>query len=115
MTEKTPSLVADIFDAFEEIFRVVAGFSAEDYLVRRDLSDRVNWNLVVAGEAAYQLQKIESPMFQSAPSLKELVALRHRIVHGYSTIDDRVIWTTIHGDLADLLTQLRPFLDEIEQ
>lgn len=41
---------------------------------------------------------------------KQLYGMRNRIVHGYSGVDMRIVWDTIHDDLPVLKTEIEKYL-----
>ncbi|MGN0162493.1 MAG: DUF86 domain-containing protein [Candidatus Ornithomonoglobus sp.] len=41
---------------------------------------------------------------------KQLYGMRNRIVHGYSGVDMRIVWDTIHEDLPLLKQELEKYL-----
>ena len=41
---------------------------------------------------------------------KQLYGLRNRIVHGYSGVDMRIVWDTIHDDLPSLQNEIEKYL-----
>ena len=41
---------------------------------------------------------------------KQLYGMRNRIVHGYSGVDMRIVWDTIHDDLPSLLNEIKKHL-----
>ncbi|MEE1264528.1 HepT-like ribonuclease domain-containing protein [Ruminococcus sp.] len=41
---------------------------------------------------------------------KQLYGMRNRIVHGYSGVDMRIVWDTIHDDLPVLKNKIEKYL-----
>lgn len=41
---------------------------------------------------------------------KQLYGMRNRIVHGYSGVDMRIVWDTIHDDLPLLKNEIKVYL-----
>ena len=40
------------------------------------------------------------------PHLMEIIALRNRLAHGYSEIDDAMIWSIVEEEIPDLISRL---------
>lgn len=60
----------------------------------------------VIGEAARNI----SVQFQQAnPEIpwRQIIGMRHRIVHDYMRVDEDVLWEVVSNDLPALLTQLK--------
>ena len=67
-------------------------------------------NFVIIGEAANLLTK---ECREANPSVNwgEIIGMRNFLVHGYYTVQNHIIWQTIHEDLIPLkekLTKIRP-------
>ena len=45
------------------------------------------------------------------PDLPRIVAFRNVLIHGYATVDDRLVWGVVEGDLPKLLALLTRLLD----
>jgi uncharacterized protein with HEPN domain len=107
------SLLADLVDALERCVELVREVSLQGYVGRDDVTERVNWNLVVAGEAANVLTKIDREIIAIVPEIDRLVSLRNRIAHGYFAIDDVVIWNTVKSDIPNVLSDLRQLMERL--
>ena len=60
----------------------------------------------IVGEAASRISREDQARYPSIP-WPQVVGMRHRIVHGYDTVDLQVLWDTITDDLPPLIEQLR--------
>jgi uncharacterized protein with HEPN domain len=79
--------------------------SKEEFLADPRTQFAVLYNLQIIGEAANHL-----PLALRAASdepWEKIIALRNRIVHGYTTVDMELIWTTVQTSLAPLEEELR--------
>jgi phosphoribosylanthranilate isomerase len=63
----------------------------------------------IIGEAAYKLPRLERGQFPQLPWQK-MTGLRHRLVHGYDSIDHPVLIATILNDLPKLVGVIQPHL-----
>ena len=107
--------IFDMIQALERAQRLSSGLSEADFT--RD--ELVQWavfsQIVILGEAAGRLDR----MFQSAHHevpWSSIIGMRHRLIHGYDTIDWVRVWKTIQNDLPPLLQQLKAlmFAEETE-
>ena len=89
MRRDAPSLLHDIISALQSIESTVAGHDLDSYLRTENLPESINWRITVAGEAADQLLRLNPEVEVHFPELGRLIAVRHRIVHGYFSVDDR--------------------------
>jgi uncharacterized protein with HEPN domain len=114
MVHDPRAAVLDMVLAIERAQRLRAGMDESEFLK----DERAQWALfsqiVILGEAAGRLQD----SFQHAnPGIPwtSAIAMRHRLVHGYDTVDWGRVWKTVTEDLPPLLKQLRALLpDESE-
>ena len=65
------------------------------------------FNLMQIGELSKTALSDSAKAQLSFIPWKQLYGMRNRIVHGYSGVDMRIVWDTIHDDLP-------PLKDEIE-
>ncbi len=67
----------------------------------------------IIGEAAY---KVTNEFRENHPELpwKEIIGMRHILVHGYFTISTEVLWDVIQNDIPSLVPVLEEYLREME-
>ena len=65
----------------------------------------------VVGEAA---SKVSGTTVESAPHIawREIVGMRHRLVHGYASVDHDIVWDVTTSDLPDLISKIEALLAE---
>ncbi len=97
--------------AAERIERFTAGSSFDDYLGNEMLRAAVERQFEIIGEALGRLRQADATTASRVPDLDRIVAFRNVLVHGYATVDDRLVWGVVEGKLADLLDALRSLLD----
>ena len=106
-------LLDGIARALTEIALAIAGHTIESYERAFNLPESVNWRLTVAGEAANLLLSAQPGLENQIPELKRLIAVRHRIVHGYSSVDNDQVWAIVTSYTPGLAGRLRTFMDEL--
>jgi uncharacterized protein with HEPN domain len=112
MKRDIPSLLHDIIQALQSIELAVAGHDLDSYQRTENLPESVNWRIAVAGEAAHQLLKLSPEVAVQFPELERLIAVRHRIVHGYFSVDNRQVWTIATENIPGLAQRLQSYLDD---
>ena len=68
------------------------------------------FNLMQIGELAKTALSDETKNQIVTIPWKQLYGMRNRIVHGYSGVDMRIVWDTIHDDLPSLLNEIKKYL-----
>ena len=102
--------VKDMIEFCERVRRYTAGqdqtaFEADS--LRYDATIR---NLELIGEAASNVPRSVRDAFPEVP-WRSIVALRNRLIHGYSGIDNDIVWTIVQDAVPETLSALRNLLD----
>jgi uncharacterized protein with HEPN domain len=95
----------DILAAIRSIITFVEGMTFDAYLEDEKTRYAVMRGYEIIGEAVRHLPdelKVANPDVPWA----EMAAMRNRIVHGYFSVDDGILFETIEMDLRPLLLQL---------
>jgi uncharacterized protein with HEPN domain len=109
MTDRERKFLQDILvsiHSIEEFLGPKKNFEA--YLANKMLRRAVERELEIIGEALNQLDK-------SAPELKigskrQIIGMRNRVIHGYDSIDDKIVWGTLIRHLPELKREVEALL-----
>lgn len=85
--------------------------TADDFLTNAMLYFAVVKNMEIIGEAAYMLTHEFKDSHHETP-WKDIINMRHILVHGYYQVDSREVWMTIKNDLPTLEAQIEQYLTE---
>jgi uncharacterized protein with HEPN domain len=80
------------------------------FLASETVRDAVILTLAMIGEAARNL----SPQLRDAnPDIpwKRIIGFRNRVLHGYFSVDDEIVWEVVEHDLPNLCAQLDGMLE----
>lgn len=99
----------DIAAAIHEIelfLEDVPGFTA----YQRDLKSRraIERNLEIIGEAMNRMLNFDSAI--QFTNSRKIVDTRNRIIHGYDTVSDEIVWSIVTTDLTILKEEVETFL-----
>ena len=86
--------------------------SLHDLETDRLLRSAVERELMVLGEALYQLHQHAPDLAERIEHWEDSIAFRHVLVHGYHVLKMQVVWDAIHDDLPPLIQQLKMMLTE---
>jgi uncharacterized protein with HEPN domain len=103
------ALVLDIVLAAADAREFVGGLDWKDFEASRLHQNAVIRSLEIIGEAAGKL----SAEFTSArPELswREIVNMRHRLIHAYSEVRLDVVWSVVRDDVPKLIAVLTPLV-----
>ena len=87
------------------------GFDQDEFVSVTLTYDATLCNLELIGEAA---TRIPDEVREDNPQIKwrQIVATRNQLAHGYTGLDDDVIWDITQTDLPELLIALRELMAE---
>ena len=102
-----------MIDAAERIRHVVGDLDADSLRADELRMESVLWNFMVLGEAAAQMP---GDVKERHPNVgwSQPTRLRNRIVHGYWSIDVRLLHDVATHDLAELVDRLLAVLEASE-
>lgn len=95
------------------ILEFTRGRSLGDYLADDLLRAAVERQFEIIGEALNQLTRAAPSIAQRIPDLRQIIAFRNLLIHGYAAIDQRTVWRTIQDDLAKLRDRMAQLLSEL--
>ncbi|HEY6797120.1 MAG TPA: HepT-like ribonuclease domain-containing protein [Kineosporiaceae bacterium] len=91
--------------AADLILGFTRGCTFADYTADEMLRSAVERQFEIIGEALNQLSKAAPGIAAEIPELPRIVAFRNILIHGYATVDDRLVW--------QLLSQRLPALEQV--
>ena len=111
MDNKDLQVLRKIVDHISSVLTYCADCSSlDDFQSDPMLVEACVFNLMQIGELAkISLSDEVKDQIVTIP-WKQLYGMRNRIVHGYSGVDMRIVWDTIHDDLPDLHKEIKKYL-----
>lgn len=109
MPHDPSSAILDMIQAIEKAQRLSAGLGEAEFLADERTQWAVYSQIVILGEAAGRVDK-EFQQAHPAIPWSAVIGMRHRLVHGYDSVDWARVWKTLEDDLPELLQQLRKLL-----
>ena len=100
-----------MLDAAEELLHFTAGKTYDDLLADRGLQHICIHCLEIMGEAANNIAQEFRDAHPEIP-WRPIIAMRHRLIHGYFDVELSFVWATITEDFATLIPRLRDLLSE---
>lgn len=100
-----PSFLKDIMTACRKIEAITASTAEESFLEDEVLTAAVLHHLTVIGEAIHRLSSELKIRHPEVP-WRQIVAVRHRIVHAYFDLDWQILWDAATGDIPQLRRQV---------
>ena len=110
ITNEACKYLWDAQRAAERIVRFTSGRSFDDYLADEMLGAAVERQFEIIGEALAGLRRADPPAAARIPDLSRIIAFRNVLIHGYATIDARLVWGVVENDLDGLRAAIAQLL-----
>ncbi len=114
MQRDPKSLLWDAHEAACVIVAITAGKTFADFDQDIVLRSAVERQFEIIGEALAQLARLDTAMAQRIPDLREIIAFRNVLIHGYARIDRARVWRVVEENLPQLRAVLAALLAEPE-
>lgn len=111
MDLKVLTWLQDIRQSIDEIFEFLPeDLKFEEY--QKDLKTKkaVERNIEIIGEAVKRIINTDSDF--PIENARRIVDTRNRIIHGYDSISDEIIWGIVVSELPNLKDEVSQILDE---
>ena len=100
----------DIQTACRLIREFTSGLTFADYAEDRKTRSAVERQLEIVGEAIGQMLRAFPEMTQKIPNASRIISFRNRLIHGYATVSNPVVWGILEGDLPGLVATVEELL-----
>lgn len=108
---RDPAYLEHMLEAIARIRRYVGRKRRAGFLGDALLQDAVIRNIEIVGEAASRLSA-EFAARHAAIPWRDIVGMRHRLIHGYLKVNLDTVWEVVERDLPALAPKLRALLGE---
>ena len=102
--------IVDMIEFAEKVLAYTKDVDQDTFVADPLRYDAVLRNLELIGEAATHIPGHVRAAHPDVP-WRAIVGLRNRLAHGYLTISDSVVWTTIQEAVPSLVPSLRSVLN----
>ncbi len=100
-----------IQECMDNIQEFIGNKTFDEFVADKLLFFAVVKNVEIIGEAAYMLTKEFCADHPDTP-WKDIIGMRHVLVHGYYTTSKNFIWATVQQDLPVLRPQIEAYIAE---
>lgn len=107
---RDPAYIAHMLEAIARIRRYVGRRQRVGFLADTLLQDAVIRNIEIIGEAAGRMSPEFAARHADIP-WRDIVGMRHRLIHGYLKVNLETVWAVVERDLPALAPRLRALLD----
>lgn len=112
MQPEAKKLLWDVREAAAQVELFTTGRDLEDYLADAMLRSAVERQLEIVGEACSRLARLDGEAASRIPEIARIIAFRNVLVHGYASVDDRLVWDIVASKLPLLVSAVQRLLEE---
>lgn len=112
MDKEIKAWLFDILTAIEEIDSYFEVGQKMFKVYQKDLKTKraVERNLEIIGEAVKRILSKDKAIYLT--NSRQIVDTRNRIIHGYDTVSDEIIWAIVINHLPKLKTEIEALLNK---
>jgi uncharacterized protein with HEPN domain len=102
-----------LWDALEAANRISRFTSDKTFALYESdelLRSAVERQFEIIGEALGRLRSVDPEVASSLPELARIVAFRNILIHGYASVDNKLVWGVVDGKLPALRRALEELL-----
>lgn len=102
----------DIQQAAELITSFTAGKALASYEGDAMLRAAVERQFEIIGEALAQLARLDEPLAARITEYRRIIAFRNILIHGYTEVDQRIVWDIVEAKVPRLRREVAALLEE---
>ena len=103
----------DINEACELLNQFTAGKTLSEYSADPLLRSAVERQFEIIGEALAQLLRLDPSLRSRISGAGRIIAFRNRLIHGYSSVADDVVWGILEANLPALQKEVAALMREL--
>ena len=112
LPHETKKYLFDIAEACDLITQFTSGKTLTDYKKDPLLRSGVERQFEIIGEALNQAFQNNPSLAESISNSSRIISFRNRLIHGYATIADEVVWGVLETNLPVLTREVRNLLEK---
>ena len=112
---KRPEARKYLFDMAEAcglIETFLSGKSFDDYRADPLVRSGVERQFEIIGEALSRLLEMAPELSEKFSDTRRIIAFRNRLIHGYASVADDIVWGIVEGNLPRLKEEIQQLLEE---
>jgi uncharacterized protein with HEPN domain len=114
LPRKQAKYLYDVLQACYLLQRFAEGKTLADYEADAMLRSAVERQFEIIGEALSQLTKVTPDVVSQIHEVRRIIAFRNILIHGYASVDDRVVWGVLQHDVPILCAQVEGMLGDAD-
>jgi uncharacterized protein with HEPN domain len=109
MNERVEKRLRDAIGACHWILEFTEGTDFAEYRANYMRRSAVERQIEIIGEALNVAKQL-SPDLENVPGIRQAIGTRNRLIHGYDSVDDEIVWDVARNKIPDLIIELNALL-----
>ncbi|MBX3012804.1 MAG: DUF86 domain-containing protein [Caldilineaceae bacterium] len=110
MNNQTRKRLFDARQACLAIEQFTRNADFDEYMANAMMRSAVERQLEIIGEALNLAFHDNPSLVENIPDIRQIIAMRNRIIHGYDSVDDMLVWDVVRSKIATLHHQLEKLI-----
>jgi len=110
MQPEIHKLLLDIHLALMEIQEFTEGLNLSSYQADSKSKAAVERKFEIIGEACSRIRNDFPEEFEKVRNGHQIIGFRNRLIHGYDSVDDAIVWDVLQMKLPNLLKDVEELL-----
>ena len=110
MPPEVNKLLVDIQSALADIQEFTLGYDLLKYRQDAKCKAAVERKFEIVGEACGRIRDDFPSDFENIPHGHSIIGFRNRLIHGYDSVDDAIVWDLLQTKLPDLAREVESLL-----
>jgi uncharacterized protein with HEPN domain len=111
MRPELNKLLIDIQSALLEIQEFTTGMDLVAYRADAKCKAAVERKFEIVGEACTRMRNDFPEIFEKIANGHQIIGFRNRLIHGYDSVDDGIVWDVLQTKLRDLLKDVEALIE----
>lgn len=107
--ERDEEFLRHMVDAAKRVKAYIGTAAEAEFMAAPMMQDAVIRNIEILGEAANRLSAAFVGAFPKVP-WKDVAGMRHRLIHGYMSVNLHAVWLAASRDVPELLAEVESIL-----
>lgn len=112
MRVESAKRLLDAYRAANRIIQFVEGLEWEEFADSILIRSAVERQFEIVGEALSKVRAEDPDVAAMVQGLAKIVGLRNRLIHGYDTVDDEIVWDIVQTKINPLALRLEHILEK---
>lgn len=111
MNDRVAKRLHDAINACRWIVTFTEGTDFAEYRANYMRRSAVERQIEIIGEALNVARQL-SPELDLVPGIRQAIGTRNRVIHGYDTVDDEIVWDVVSNKIPALINELEALVTE---